>query len=464
MGKANIRLLQGVIVKADEKTEKTNIRLSQCMIVKNEEQNIERALSWGKDVVCEQIVVDTGSTDRTVELAQNMGAKVYHFAWNDDFSAAKNYAIEQASGDWIAFLDADEYFSKKDAKKLMDILERVNADLRIAFVRTKMAHLNQDGSIMGVTFHDRVFRNHANVRYCNRIHEVVQNCGDSELWMFDAQDELMILHTGYGTQVNRPQKAMRNINLLKKELEQSPRDGHVLQYLGDSYDMAGEKELALDCYRKVLWESEMDISDGFSLVESGLNLLRLRSNEPPEDTKDEYAKVMEKLRESGYGMHPDLDYYQGKWYLDSGQLEEAATLFESSLEKMEWQQFDNVTPIVANLESVNRVIAVVAFNRGEFQKAIRFVIPALRLNRYSSDSIQVLLASFRMEWKDGMDIEPYWDCLSELYDMKSQRDLLTLYRFAIEIPFRELAARIWKAFPKEVKEQLEQMKGSEHVK
>ena len=85
-----------------------DVRLSQCMIVKNEEKNIERALSWGKDIVYEQIVVDTGSTDRTVELARAMGAKVYDFEWIDDFAAAKNYAISKASGEWIAFLDADE--------------------------------------------------------------------------------------------------------------------------------------------------------------------------------------------------------------------------------------------------------------------------------------------------------------------------------------------------------------------
>ena len=80
--------------------------LSVCMIVKNEESNIERALSWGKGIVSEQIVIDTGSTDNTVKIAESMGAKVYHFEWIDDFSAAKNYAIEKCSGDWIAFLDA----------------------------------------------------------------------------------------------------------------------------------------------------------------------------------------------------------------------------------------------------------------------------------------------------------------------------------------------------------------------
>ena len=92
--------------------------ISQCMIVKNEEKNIERALSWGKGIVAEQIVVDTGSTDRTIKIAQSMGAKVYEFAWADDFAAAKNYAVTKAKCEWIAFLDADEYFLPEDAKNL----------------------------------------------------------------------------------------------------------------------------------------------------------------------------------------------------------------------------------------------------------------------------------------------------------------------------------------------------------
>ena len=93
------------------------IRISQCMIVKNEEKNIEKALTWGKDLMWEQIVVDTGSTDKTVEIAAKLGAKIYHFPWVDDFAAAKNYAIEQALGDWIAFLDADEYMTPDEAGK-----------------------------------------------------------------------------------------------------------------------------------------------------------------------------------------------------------------------------------------------------------------------------------------------------------------------------------------------------------
>ena len=83
------------------------MRVSQCMIVKNEEANIERALSWGKGFVWEQIVVDTGSTDQTVDIAKSMGACVYDLEWADDFAAARNFAMSLAKGDWIALLDAE---------------------------------------------------------------------------------------------------------------------------------------------------------------------------------------------------------------------------------------------------------------------------------------------------------------------------------------------------------------------
>ena len=131
------------------------MRLSQCMIVKNEERNIEKALSWGKGIVWEQIVVDTGSTDRTVELAEKMGAKVFYFPWQDDFSAAKNFAISKASGDWVAFLDADEYFPLEEAKKLMPLLERYDKGGYYA-VMTSWLQVREDESIFaGGTQADR---------------------------------------------------------------------------------------------------------------------------------------------------------------------------------------------------------------------------------------------------------------------------------------------------------------------
>ena len=121
-------------------------RISQCMIVKNEEKNIERALSWGKTVMWEQIVVDTGSTDRTVEIARGLGARVVTFPWIDDFSAAKNYAIEQCGGDWIALLDADEYMMPEGAEKLPEFIKEMNAR-GLDGLSTGWQQLDEEGKI-----------------------------------------------------------------------------------------------------------------------------------------------------------------------------------------------------------------------------------------------------------------------------------------------------------------------------
>ena len=86
------------------------MKISACYITKNEERNIVRSLQSLLDSVDEIIVVDTGSTDRTKEAAAGLGARVLDFAWEDDFSAPRNLAIQEAQGDWIIFLDADEWF------------------------------------------------------------------------------------------------------------------------------------------------------------------------------------------------------------------------------------------------------------------------------------------------------------------------------------------------------------------
>jgi glycosyltransferase involved in cell wall biosynthesis len=99
-----------------------NIKISACTIVKNEEKNIERWLAGVRSFADEIIIIDTGSTDNTVALAKAGRAVVKHFPWRNDFSAAKNFAIEQAHGDWIVMLDADEYFDENSQKKMRQIM------------------------------------------------------------------------------------------------------------------------------------------------------------------------------------------------------------------------------------------------------------------------------------------------------------------------------------------------------
>ena len=98
--------------------------LSLCMIVKNEEKNIRRSLESIKPVVDEMIVVDTGSTDRTKDIAKELGAKVYDFQWKDSFSDARNFALSKATSDWILILDADEVISPLDHEALKQLIAK----------------------------------------------------------------------------------------------------------------------------------------------------------------------------------------------------------------------------------------------------------------------------------------------------------------------------------------------------
>lgn len=99
--------------------------LSLCMIVRNEEQNLSECLDSVKNVVDEIIVIDTGSTDETVGIAESYGAQVEHFPWCDDFSKARNESIKYASGDWILWLDADERLLPESIPVLQDLLRPV---------------------------------------------------------------------------------------------------------------------------------------------------------------------------------------------------------------------------------------------------------------------------------------------------------------------------------------------------
>jgi len=233
----------------------SEVKLSQCMIVKNEEKHIERALGWAKDIAYEQIVVDTGSTDRTVEIAESLGAKVFHFKWINDFSAAKNFAMNKAKGNWIAFLDADEYFPQEDAKELMNILQKIQSDPSTAkqydAVENTMVHLDDKDNIIAVMTHLRILKNSPHLRYNGKIHETVKIRNKT----YEATN-LKIMHTGYSSSVyDDANKRERNVELLRNEYKNNPGDPRMMIYLADSLKaLASDESLneAEELYIKAL--------------------------------------------------------------------------------------------------------------------------------------------------------------------------------------------------------------------
>ena len=223
-----------------------SFRLSQALIVKNEEDNIERALSWGRSFLDEQIVVDTGSTDRTVEIAKRCGAAVYHFDWVNDFSAAKNFALEKCTGDWIFFLDADEYLEPADPIQIKKALQNAAAQGANSISCT-LVNLSDTMEELDQAVLIRILKNEPGLHYYYPIHE--QILFPSGLKTCNAAELLTIKHTGYTREaIINKDKTRRNLEIINHYLAQNPNDYVMISYLADEYRSVQDYRAAVSSY------------------------------------------------------------------------------------------------------------------------------------------------------------------------------------------------------------------------
>ena len=215
------------------------MKLSACVIAKNEEENIGIWLQSMKKIADEMIVVDTGSEDQTVALAEAAGARVFRWEWRNDFAAAKNYALGQATGDWILFLDADEYFSPQTIDKVRPLLAKVEREnKRIFGIVCRLVNIDKDqgNRFTGAIYQLRIFRNSRDLRYEGKIHEHIVDRRASEHKIF-ATPELVIFHTGYSLHVVK-KKLERNLEFLRqKEKEEGKSDDDALHYMDCYYGL-----------------------------------------------------------------------------------------------------------------------------------------------------------------------------------------------------------------------------------
>ena len=225
------------------------IRISACYITKNEEKTLARSLAKLKGQVDEIIVADTGSTDRTVEVAQKYGARLYRYEWNDDFAAARNFALSKAQGDWIVFLDADEYFSFSSAKKLRKIIEETESDAIAVALQNieEKTGKREAGSVVL-----RLWKNKIQRRYKGKIHEYLCE-GDNNLCHVQYCPELMLYHTGYSDEIMQ-EKTERNLRLLLKEQAAGNATPFFARYLAQSYYMLHDYRQALLYAQKAIRE------------------------------------------------------------------------------------------------------------------------------------------------------------------------------------------------------------------
>ncbi|GJM25475.1 MAG: glycosyl transferase [Phycisphaerae bacterium] len=198
------------------------MQLSACLIARNEEQNLPRALRSLSNVVDEIIVTDTGSTDATPQIATEFGARVSTFEWCDDFSAARNFAIEQARGDWILWIDADEELLPESTAELKNCIEEEDA-LAYYIARRDLIDYDRPDHFTQM-WQLRLFRRDERLRFRGRCHPEfappAQEIAAQE-GMHVLTSSVTLRHYGYGHE-QRKEKLRRAARLLALELEDRP--------------------------------------------------------------------------------------------------------------------------------------------------------------------------------------------------------------------------------------------------
>jgi len=225
------------------------LKLSLCMIVKDEAEMLPRSLAAARDAVDEIVVVDTGSSDASVEIARSFGARVIEREWTGSFAEARNASFDAATGDWLLYLDADEVLVAEDAALLRELTGRV---WREAFYLVETHHTGELGDGTAVTHNAlRMFRNRPEYRFEGRLHEQVAHRLPSGQPERVEPTRVRLDHFGYlGVVRDSREKSRRNIELLRRQLEESGASAFLCFNLGSELAAAGDAEGARDQFEQ----------------------------------------------------------------------------------------------------------------------------------------------------------------------------------------------------------------------
>ncbi|MBS5937494.1 TPR domain-containing glycosyltransferase [Clostridium sp.] len=235
--------------------------LSLCMIVKNEEKYIAKSIDSVKDIVNEIVIVDTGSTDSTLDILKNYNVKLYNYKWENDFASARNFAINKIKSDWILFLDADEILDEASKDNLINYVNTTKLD-GCHFIVYNYRSENQNDFTIHYAF--RLFRNNKGYYYKGKIHEQIFNDKYRNITSRFSNEEIILHHYGYSVEVlEKKDKRSRNIPILLEALKENPKDSFNLFNLGNEYLAQNDVNTALHHYE--LSYSNLDLTKHYSV-------------------------------------------------------------------------------------------------------------------------------------------------------------------------------------------------------
>lgn len=292
--------------------------ISVCIIAKNEEKYLETCLKKLRRYDWEIIVTDTGSTDRTLEIASHYADQLLHFPWINDFSAARNYGISHALHDWILSVDSDEYLENNEPdeillKHLQDCFRNPASIGMVEIISPFSSSMgpSTNRELIGRFFHKKHYH------YEGKVHEQPLSLNASAPSY--QPSPFSLFHKGYSDPVLLQKKARRNISLLKHSLLENPSDPYMYYQLGESYFVIGEMQNAYETLKKGLtFDVNPELQYVKIMVKSyGHTMLNLK--------KYDEALSFEGIYEA-FSSYADFVFLMGLIYMNNG-------LFEASIEQ-----------------------------------------------------------------------------------------------------------------------------------
>jgi len=403
------------------------LKLSACVITKNEEQNLAIWLQSIGKIATEMIVVDTGSTDKTVKIAEDAGAKVYQYVWKNDFADAKNFALEKATGDWILFLDADEYFTEDSIAEVPRYLNKIHYNKKIDALFCRLVNIDADDGnrIINTVQSLRIFRNNKALRYQGKVHETLRRIG-VPLQIAKIEAAIEIYHTGYSKRFIK-KKLERNLRLLLEDIEKQGEKPWHYAYLADCYYGLEEYDKTIYYARQAIAANVIALGTESSVYRRLIDAMVLSGKES--------GGIIDIIRTArkNFPQLPEFAWNEGEILFQNDNYIAAEKCLSDALYLYNKQNKTEETGSFAG--RVNLLyyrLAKLALMKNEKEKAVEYYMVSLQKYRYNEYALKGLYQLLRRE--NPIDIIA---CLKTIY-VETRDDIKFISRALREYPLDQV--------------------------
>lgn len=223
----------------------TKLNIAAIILCKDSSETILNAIISAKSICKQVIVVDTGSTDNTPQIATKNGCELHFFQWCNDFSKARNYALKFVRTDWVLVLDSDEAIN---IESYLDFIKSTKIADKVGGIRVKIKNLLADDKTSTEHSYTRIFRANKKIKFKGKIHEqIADSIFECNLEIIDS--DILIYHWGYS--INKEERANRNRELLEEEIKENENDPWLKYHLAETEFSAGNSEKSKSIFEEI---------------------------------------------------------------------------------------------------------------------------------------------------------------------------------------------------------------------